>query len=114
MPENLLFVPIALFPLPPVLVLLIFLSLSLKLHKVVHILRAEIIPLKCALIEVEAPYFGHFPLCIYQLFGELVLVQVLEDWVQVSYRMVVVFLLVEDATDVINSQGTFLEIFISG
>ena len=109
-----MFVPITLFPLPPVLVPFIFLSLSLKLNKVVHILWAEIVPLNSALVEVETPYFGHFPFCVYQLFGELVLVQVLEDWVQVSYCMVVVFLLVEDATNVINSQGTFLEILIPG
>ena len=114
MPENLLFISITLLPLPPVLVLFVLLSLPLKLHKVVHILRAEVIPLYSTLVEVETPYLGDFPFCIDQLFGELVLVQVLEDWVQVSYRMVVVFLLVEDATDVINSQGTFLEIFIPG
>ena len=44
---------------------------------------------------------------------EFALVQVFEDGIEISHSMVVILLLIEDATDVVNRQGTLLQVFIT-
>ena len=73
-----------------------------------HVCNREVIPLDRTLVEVEAPDLRHLLLCVGELLVEFALVEVFKDGVEVRDSVIVILLLVEDASDVVDSQRTLL------